>query len=774
MVEHFPFLTFGPFLRQLRRRAGMTQADLAAAVDYSATFISNLEKEARQPDVETVAKRFVPALALQDEPKLAARLIELAALARGIRPPSSLTIVSNTQMIELEDSDMVQGGIPAAPTPLIGRASDVDWICKRMLGHHGRLMTLLGPPGVGKTRLALETATFLQAIYADGACFVPLDAVEDPALVPLTIAAAVGLENTDAHDPKHQLIMQLRRKEMLLALDNFEHILPAAPLVAELLAACPGLRIIVTSRERLHLRAEQRYRVKPLPVGSAADLFIQAVTAIDPDFALAEGDIPLLHKLCLELDCLPLALELAAAHIDFLDLPTLLERLRVQRLDVLSGGAEDLPQRQQTLRTAIAYSYDRLTPAEETLFRSLGVFAGGFDLEAVLAVGHSQTGVEAMITKNLVQRLAEEDGLRFQLLDTLRAYALEQLSISGDLEVARRRHAQHYLELAEEAERALRGPGQSRWFRRLAREIHNLRAAMRHFLDGGDIQSAARICVSLRHFWTMQSRLEEGRTWLDRILAAGIESIPARLQVKVLNSRGSIAYYQEDYAQTHASFLRAESLAEEVSDYWGMAFALDGLAATAANRSDYAAAIDYSTRSLAVSRAHGFDWLSAITLINLGEVARAQGDVVTASDRYEQSLALLRDIGDDSYTAITLINLAQIALNLGDWSRAKVLAHESLQISSAGGHHLVTASGLDRLAAIAAQEGQVNHAGRLFGAAIALRRRHNITIQPADRSDYERMLAAARNVGDDKLFDEALAAGQTLSLREALDLVADL
>ncbi len=184
----------------------MTQADLAAATDYSASFISNLEKEARQPDLEIVAQRFVPALALQDEPKLAARLIELAALARGMRPPSSLSITRDTQLIEIEDADRAQGGIPAAPTPLVGRASDVDWVCRRMLGHHGRLMTLLGPPGVGKTRLALETATLLQAIYADGACFVPLDAVEDPALVPLTIAAALNLENAGTDDAQQRLI----------------------------------------------------------------------------------------------------------------------------------------------------------------------------------------------------------------------------------------------------------------------------------------------------------------------------------------------------------------------------------------------------------------------------------------------------------------------------------------------------------------------------------------------------------------------------------------
>ncbi len=763
-------LTFGPFLRQLRQRAGMTQTDLAAAVGYSPAFISNLEKEARQPNLEIVAQRFVPALALQDEPKLAARLIELAALARGMRPPASTLIHGDSRLGEVADSGAGHGNLPASPTPLIGRASDVDWICKRLLGHHGRLMTLLGPPGVGKTRLALEAASRLQAIYADGACFVALDAVDDPSLVPLTIAAALGLEDTGVGDPQGQVIEYLRRKEMLLVLDNFEQILPAAAQVAALLAACPGLRIIVTSRERLHLRAEQRYRVEPLPVDDAISLFLGAVALAAPDFAASDADRPLLKQLCLELDCLPLALELAAAHIEFGDVSTLLQRLRSQRLDVLTGGPGDLPERQRALRAAIADSYCRLQPSEQALFRALGLFAGGFDLEAVGAFGFAASDLEALLRTHLAQRLGGA-APRFGMLETLRAFALERLAASQELASARRRHAAYFLDLVEQAEPVLYGPEKTGWFHRLAAEIHNLRAAIQHALEDGDLATAARLCVGLRQFWTMQSHLEEGRLWLDRVLAGGrVDDLPPGLRIRLYNSRGAIAFYQQDYGEARECFGMALALAQETSDEWGLAFALDGLGAEAANRGDFAGAAVYSRRSLALSQAGGHTWLEAITLINLGEIARLQDNAEQAAACYEESLGLLRQVGDGSFTAVTLINLAQLAIDAEHWQRARALACESLQLGVRTEQPRIIAHSLDKLAAVAAFEGDPRLAGKLFGAAGRLRDEHSIAIQPADRDDYVRLIERARLQGNPDDFETALRAGHRMPVSDALAL----
>ncbi len=748
----------------------MTQADLAAAVDYSAAFISNLEKEARQPNLEIVAQRFIPALALQDEPKLAARLLELAALARGMRPPPSASIHRASLLAAAESSGAGHANLPASPTPLIGRASDVDWICRRMLGHHGRLMTLLGPPGVGKTRLALEAASRLQAMYADGACFVALDAVEDPSLAPLTIAAALGLEDKGTGEPQDQVIEYLRRKEMLLVLDNFEQLLPAAPQAAALLAACPGLRIIVTSRERLHLRAEQRYRVEPLPVDDAISLFLGAVALAAPDFAAGDADRPLLEQLCRELDCLPLALELAAAQLEFEDVPSLLQRLRSQRLDVLTGGPGDLPERQRALRAAIADSYHRVQPSAQALFRSLGLFAGGFDLEVVAVFGFTASDLNVLLRTHLAHRL---DGAapRFAMLETLRAFALERLAVSQELAGARRRHASYFLEWVERAEPALYGPEQREWFHRLGAEVHNLRAAIQHALEDGDLAMAARFCVSLRHFWTMQSHLEEGRVWLDRVLASGrIDSLPPGLRAGLFNSRGAIAFYQQDYAEARKCFQMALTLAEESSDAWGSAFALDGLGAEAANRGDLSGAAAYSSASLSLSRAAGYAWLEAITLINLGEIARLQGQEDQAAVCYEQSLSLLRQEGDGSFTAVALINLAQLAINAENWQRARALACESLQLGVRTEQPRIIAHSLDKLAAVAAYHGDPRLAGNLFGAAGRLRDEHGISIQPADRDDYVRMIDRARGQGNPDDFEAALRAGQRMPLSDALAL----
>ncbi|MBX7236754.1 MAG: tetratricopeptide repeat protein [Caldilineales bacterium] len=541
--------------------------------------------------------------------------------------------------------------------------------------------------------------------------------------------------------------------------------------MAALLAACPGLRIIATSRERLHLRAEQRYRVEPLPVDDAISLFLGAVALAAPDFAAGDADRPVLEQLCLELDCLPLALELAAAQLEFEDVASLLRRLRSQRLDVLTGGPGDLPERQRALRLAIADSYDRLQPGEQTLFRLLGLFVGGFDAEAVAALGFAASDLGALTRTHLAHRLGGAAS-RFGMLETLRAFALERLAAGQELVGARRRHGAYFLGLVEQAEPALHGPEQTGWFHRLVAEIHNLRAAIQHALEDGELATAARLCVGLRHFWTMQSHLEEGRLWLDRVLASGkVGDLEPRLHTRLLNSRGTIAFYQQDDGEARKNFGKALALANETGDEWAAAFALDGLGAEAANRGDYAGAAAYSARSLALSQAGGHTWLSAITLVNLGEIARLQGDDVKAAARYEEGLGLLRQVGDGSFTAVTLINLAQLAINAEDWQRARALACESLQLGVRTEQPRTIAHSLDKLAAVAAGHGDPLLAGKLFGAAQRLRDEHSITIQPADRDDYARLIDTARVQSDPDDFETALRAGYRLPLNDAVALV---
>jgi predicted ATPase/transcriptional regulator with XRE-family HTH domain len=382
--------TFGDLLRRLRKRAGMTQGDLAGATGYSSSLIGALEHNRRLPDVEAVVQRYLPALGLQDEPLLAAQLVELAALARGERPPSTLAFGGDRPPVTGQEGDEEALRIPVPPTGILGRDSEIRDLVDRFLARRGRLLTLVGPPGVGKTRLAQAVGLELQRFYRDGACFVPLAPVSDPALVASSLLSALRVYEGPAKSPQTRLIEHLRRKELLLVLDNFEQLISgdasAVELVAELLAECPGLCLLITSRERLHLRSEQRYQVEPLALPAAVELFVERCSAVDAEFDLTAANRVIVDAICEQLDRLPLALELCAAQIDLLSPEQLLARLQDRRFALLVDGAQDLPPRQRTLHNAIAHSYGLLDEDEARLLRSLAVFAGGCDLEAIEAV----------------------------------------------------------------------------------------------------------------------------------------------------------------------------------------------------------------------------------------------------------------------------------------------------------------------------------------------------------------------------------------------------
>jgi predicted ATPase/transcriptional regulator with XRE-family HTH domain len=722
--------SFGVLLKQLRKRAGMTQRDLAAALNYSDSLISSLEHAQRLPDLHAVLNRFIPALGLQDDPTTATRLIEQAALACGERPGDLVTLHHATHAMLQDESAARAVQLLSSPNELIGRAEEVRQVCNRLRGHSGRLLTLVGPPGIGKTRLALAVAARMHRHYPDGAVFVPLAAITDPTVMASTIAVAVGSNNASAKPPTMRLIEALRHKSMLLLLDNCEQLIGASPLVAEVLAACPGICVLATSRERLHLRAEQRYRVPSLDLAAAVDLFAQRAAAVDADFAVTAANRSTIEAICERLDRLPLALELCAAQVDLLAPSQILKQLHAHPLDLLVDGAHDLPLQHRTLRNAIQRSYDLLADDERVLFRRLGVFVGGCDLAAVETVCAWQAEtptrsllatLHGLVGKSLVRAEPTLTGeSRFLLLETIREYALERLAQCAEEDRLRQQQASFFLTLAEAAESHLQGPKQVDWLNRLEAEHDNFRAALAWSqAAAGDANVGLQLVAALWWFWRRRGHVSEGRRWIAAALAAARDGWP-NARVNALIGAGQLAGYQNESAQAQVLVEEALTLARTHGDRRGAAAALNLLgwcavvlgdnerAVISANESlalsqdladtcgiaealrlvgwiawrqgNYARATKLMEESLALNRAldntEGIAWL----LMYLGTADGDQGAYGRATARLEESRLLFRQLGDKNGIASSISNLAHSALGQGHYEQAAALAEESLAL----------------------------------------------------------------------------------------------
>jgi len=649
---------------------------------------------------------------------------------------------------------LYQTNLPIPSTPFMGRQKELTEVLGLLSREDVRLLTLTGPGGTGKTRLAAQAAAELGARYPHGVWWVPLAPLRDPQLVLATAGQALGARDG--------LAEHIADRSMLLLFDNFEQVVAAAAGVAGLLAACPHLDLLVTSREPLHVTGEQEYPVPPLAPAEGVGLFLARARAVRPDF----GEDAAVSEICRRLDDLPLALELAAARVKALTSAQILGRLE-QRLPLLTGGARDLPERQQTLRAAIAWSYELLTPAEQRLFAGLAVFRGGCMLEAAGEVTDADLDtLQSLVDKSLLRH--RED--RFSMLETIREYAGERLEASGEAEELRRRHAQHFLALAEEADPHLRGSPKE-WLDRLEREHDNLRAALDWLAGAGERERVLRLAGALARFWGMRGHLAEGRRRLEGGLRT--DEPPTAARARALNGAAMLAAEGGDAATGRLRAEEALALHRTLGDAWGIAHSRFLLGYANAAEDHVVIAQQLFEESVRAFRELGDEHYTLLATRNLAWMYYELGDRVRARALHEDVVRRARALRNERMAATSLGALAEYALDDGRIQEALPMLKESTRIYHDLGERIEIALNLSRFARALAVEGRAETAARLLSRAEALGEEIGATFDSWAVRVNEDTLTAIRTQLDEAAVAEAWARGRALTVDEAVALALD-